>query len=71
MNNFDYKNSYDPQDPMNKMMGFIMFIFCLALTITFLVLKLCGVIAFSWWWVFSPLWIPMALGLIVMFLINI
>jgi hypothetical protein len=29
------------------------------LFITFLVLKLCGVIAWSWWWVTAPLWIPL------------
>lgn len=28
------------------------------LTIVFIVLKLCNVIAWSWWWVLSPLWIP-------------
>lgn len=27
------------------------------LTITFIILKLCGVITWSWWWVLSPLWI--------------
>ena len=27
------------------------------LTITFIVLKLCGVIAWSWWWVLAPIWI--------------
>lgn len=27
------------------------------LTLLFLTLKLCAVIAWSWWWVFSPLWI--------------
>lgn len=27
------------------------------LTIVFIILKLCGVIAWSWWWVLSPLWI--------------
>jgi hypothetical protein len=32
------------------------------LTIVFLVLKLTGNIAWSWWWVFSPLWIPVAFG---------
>ena len=26
-------------------------------TITFVVLKLCDVIHWSWWWVLSPLWI--------------
>ncbi len=27
------------------------------LTVAFIVLKLCGVITWSWWWVWSPLWI--------------
>lgn len=27
------------------------------LTVAFIVLKLCGVISWSWWWVLSPLWI--------------
>jgi fatty acid desaturase len=27
------------------------------LTIVFVVLKLCGVVSWSWWWVLSPLWI--------------
>ena len=31
------------------------------LTIAFIVLKLCGVIAWSWLWVLSPLWISVAL----------
>lgn len=31
------------------------------LFIVFLVLKLCGVIGWSWWWVCAPLWIPTAL----------
>lgn len=26
------------------------------LTIAFIVLKLCGVIAWSWWWVLAPFW---------------
>ena len=29
--------------------------------IVFLVLKLCKVIDWSWWWVTAPLWIPVAL----------
>lgn len=32
--------------------------FCGLLTIVFIVLKLCGVIGWSWWWVLAPLWIP-------------
>lgn len=35
------------------------------LTIVFIVLKLCGVIAWSWWWVLSPLWISVILGLVL------
>ena len=35
------------------------------LTITFIVLKLIGVIAWSWWWVLSPTWIPLAIVLTV------
>lgn len=34
------------------------------LTIVFIVLKLCGIIAWSWWWVLSPLWISTILWVI-------
>jgi hypothetical protein len=36
------------------------------LFIVFLVLKLTGNIDWSWWWVTSPLWIPVALFLSIM-----
>lgn len=39
--------------------------FCGLLTIAFIVLKLCGVIAWSWVWVLAPLWISWALWLIL------
>ena len=35
------------------------------LTIVFLVLKLCGVITWSWWWVFSPIWISWGIAILV------
>ena len=35
------------------------------LLLAFIVLKLCNVITWSWWWVLSPVWIPIALGLII------
>ena len=35
------------------------------LTIVFLVLKLCGVITWSWWWVLSPIWISWGIVIIV------
>lgn len=31
---------------------------CFLLFIIFLILKLTGVIAWSWWWVTAPLWMP-------------
>lgn len=34
------------------------------LLIVFIVLKLCGVITWSWWWVLSPLWISVILAII-------
>ena len=35
------------------------------LLVAFIVLKLCGVIAWSWVWVLSPLWISLCLYLVV------
>lgn len=35
------------------------------LTIAFIVLKLCGVIDWSWWWVLSPLWIVAGIALVI------
>lgn len=34
--------------------------------IIFLILKLTGVIAWSWWWVTSPLWIGFLLGIVLL-----
>ena len=31
------------------------------LTIAFIVLKLCKVINWSWWWVTAPFWIPIGI----------
>jgi predicted permease len=33
------------------------------LAIVFITLKLTGYIAWSWWWVLSPLWMPLAVVL--------
>jgi len=35
------------------------------LFLIFLVLKLIGVIAWSWWWITAPLWIPILILLLV------
>lgn len=34
------------------------------LTLIFIVLKLTNVIAWSWWWVLSPIWIPVSVVII-------
>ena len=34
------------------------------LAIVFIILKLCGIITWSWWWVLSPLWISAILWVI-------
>ncbi len=36
------------------------------LFIVFLVLKLTGIIDWSWWWVTSPLWIPFAAAAVIL-----
>ncbi len=36
------------------------------LFLVFLVLKLTGVIAWSWWWVTAPLWVPFLLALVLL-----
>lgn len=46
------------------------------LCIVFIVLKLTKVIAWSWWWVLSPMWIPLAIAVLtvivwfILYLIN-
>ncbi len=40
------------------------------LTIVFIVLKLCGIITWSWWWVLSPLWIS-AIGWVILLIIAL
>lgn len=43
--------------------------FCGLLTVLFIALKLTGTIGWSWLWVLAPLWIPIALLVIVMIVI--
>jgi len=41
------------------------------LAILFIALKLTSVINWSWWWVLSPLWIPLGIGIVVIIIISI
>jgi hypothetical protein len=38
------------------------------LFVVFLILKLCGTIDWSWWWVTAPLWIPFGVKVILILL---
>lgn len=35
------------------------------LAITFIVLKLTGFIHWSWWWVLSPIWVPLIIAILL------
>lgn len=39
------------------------------LTVAFIVLKLCGVIKWSWIWVLSPIWVMIIINILVFVLI--
>lgn len=41
------------------------------LTVAFVVLKLTEHIDWSWWWVFAPLWIPVAIVLFVVIVLGV
>ena len=45
--------------------------FCSLLTIVFIVLKLCGIIAWPWVWVLAPLWITVLVGIVAIVIITI
>ena len=44
---------------------------CDVLTVVFIVLKLIGVIDWNWWWVLSPVWIPVIIVVIAYIVISI
>ena len=44
---------------------------CMILFIVFLVLKLTNVINWSWWWITSPLWIPVSIALVVLLISSV
>lgn len=44
--------------------------FCGVLTILFIALKLLNQITWSWWWVLSPIWIPLVIIFTILLLIG-
>ena len=45
--------------------------FCGLLAIVFIVLKLVGVISWSWVWVLAPLWIPISIAVVFFIIAGI
>jgi len=45
--------------------------FVSALTLVFITLKLTDIIAWSWWWVLSPLWISLSLSFFFLLIFGI
>ena len=43
----------------------------MVLFIVFLILKLTGTINWSWWWVTSPLWIPLAIAAVIIGVVGV
>jgi hypothetical protein len=41
------------------------------LTLIFITLRLLEKITWSWWWVLSPIWIPIAFGMIVILIVLV
>lgn len=58
----------DKKETLNVQVGGL---FSSLLTVAFIVLKLCHVIEWSWLWVLSPLWIPLALTLLIVLIVVV
>lgn len=46
------------------------FPFLSILCLIFITLKLTGYIAWSWWWVLAPIWIPVSIILVVFVIVG-
>ena len=45
--------------------------FCGLLTVLFIGLKLTNYIDWSWWWILSPIWIPVVLLIFIVMLVSL
>jgi hypothetical protein len=45
--------------------------FCGLLTVLFIGLKLTNYIDWSWWWILSPIWIPVVLSIFIVMLVSL
>lgn len=51
--------------------GIVMDLICGLLGVAFVVLKLCGVISWSWVWVLAPFWIPIVLSILLIIIFAV
>lgn len=61
----------DRKNKISKEVRYVSVSFYDLLALAFIVLKLCGVISWSWLWVLAPIWMPiaLALGLVIIVII--
>lgn len=45
--------------------------FKITLLTVFIILKLIGAITWSWWWVFSPIWISLVIGILIFTIVGL
>ena len=64
--NFKFKDMSDNKTTSSSGIGFFGL-----LAILFIALKLTGVIAWSWWWVLAPIWIPFVIVVLVLIVVGI
>lgn len=64
-----YRQPYNKMSTSNNSTGGIGF--CGLLSIVFIILKLTHFIDWSWWWVLSPLWLPLAAVLSIILVVLV
>ena len=62
MDNLNFHDMFPPDSNKETVKGIG---FTGVLTVAFIVLKLCGVIKWSWLWVLSPIWISIVLWVLI------
>ena len=65
------ENDKDINISINKNSKKISINFLGLLTILFITLKLTNVIDWSWWWVLSPLWLPVVIVLAIIAIVGV
>lgn len=55
-----------------KFLKKISFVYLLLfLSFVFTIIKLCGLINWSWWWVFAPIWLPLSVVVFIIIILGL